>query len=252
MPNRAEIADGFARRADAAPLPMPIVSKVVRPFFFGHFARARSPDRRGRCTAPRSRSRAQAGSSVTPAVLAVLPLRQGQNSWSSILFGRRIDRHHVRRHQGRSPPPHQPRPPRSPPSAPDRAGERARCRLGGGSRRARSRVAQGNAGSRGAGCEGRAPLHRRCSVARREPSPARRSTADARSRSFRGIFQPMRGWRSTRLGGDQVRPASFPRFRPPRLIEPTRAGEIRPAPHIRLDRALNFLIGGYGCNDGRG
>jgi uncharacterized protein len=39
--------------------------------------------------------------------------------------------------------------------------------------------------------------------------------------------------------------ASFPRFRPPRLIEPTRAGEIRPAPHIRLDRALDFLIGDW-------
>ena len=39
--------------------------------------------------------------------------------------------------------------------------------------------------------------------------------------------------------------ASFPRFRPPRLIDPTRAGEIRPAPHIRLDRALDFLIGDW-------
>jgi predicted YcjX-like family ATPase len=40
-------------------------------------------------------------------------------------------------------------------------------------------------------------------------------------------------------------PATFPRFRPPRLLEPTRAGESRPAPHIRLDRALEFLLGDW-------
>jgi predicted YcjX-like family ATPase len=39
--------------------------------------------------------------------------------------------------------------------------------------------------------------------------------------------------------------ASFPRFRPPRLLEATPAGESRPAPHIRLDRALDFLIGDW-------
>jgi predicted YcjX-like family ATPase len=39
--------------------------------------------------------------------------------------------------------------------------------------------------------------------------------------------------------------ASFPKFRPPRLLEATAAGEMRPAPHIRLDRALEFLIGDW-------
>jgi hypothetical protein len=41
------------------------------------------------------------------------------------------------------------------------------------------------------------------------------------------------------------RQASFPRFRPPRLLKTTARGEIPPAPHIRLDRALNFLIGDW-------
>jgi predicted YcjX-like family ATPase len=39
--------------------------------------------------------------------------------------------------------------------------------------------------------------------------------------------------------------ASFPRFRPPRLLAATAAGESRPAPHIRLDRVLDFLIGDW-------
>ena len=39
--------------------------------------------------------------------------------------------------------------------------------------------------------------------------------------------------------------ASFPRFRPPRLMPTSPAGEISQAPHIRLDRALDFLIGDW-------
>jgi hypothetical protein len=35
----------------------------------------------------------------------------------------------------------------------------------------------------------------------------------------------------------------FPRFRPPRLQEATAAGEAAMLPHIRLDRALDFLLG---------
>lgn len=41
------------------------------------------------------------------------------------------------------------------------------------------------------------------------------------------------------------RRATFPRFRPPRLITATSRGELPPAPHIRLDRALDFLIGDW-------
>ncbi len=42
------------------------------------------------------------------------------------------------------------------------------------------------------------------------------------------------------------RPASvFPRFRPPRLLATTKAGEVPAPPHIRLDRALDFLIGDW-------
>lgn len=42
-----------------------------------------------------------------------------------------------------------------------------------------------------------------------------------------------------------TRRASFPRFRPPRLRGVTAGGEIPPAVHIRLDRALDFLIGDW-------
>lgn len=39
--------------------------------------------------------------------------------------------------------------------------------------------------------------------------------------------------------------ASFPRFRPPRLLVVQPWGEIPAPPHIRLDRALDFLIGDW-------
>jgi len=39
--------------------------------------------------------------------------------------------------------------------------------------------------------------------------------------------------------------ARFVRFRPPRLLPPTGGGESPAAPHIRLDRALDFLIGDW-------
>lgn len=39
--------------------------------------------------------------------------------------------------------------------------------------------------------------------------------------------------------------ATFPRFRPPRLLPVQPSGEIPPPPHIRLDRALDFLIGDW-------
>jgi predicted YcjX-like family ATPase len=35
----------------------------------------------------------------------------------------------------------------------------------------------------------------------------------------------------------------FPRFRPPRLSLDAPSGEAPPFPHIRLDRAIEFLIG---------
>lgn len=39
--------------------------------------------------------------------------------------------------------------------------------------------------------------------------------------------------------------ALFVRFRPPRLLPPGPGGETLPAPHIRLDRALEYLIGDW-------
>lgn len=39
--------------------------------------------------------------------------------------------------------------------------------------------------------------------------------------------------------------AVFPRFRPPRLLPVQASGEIPAPPHIRLDRALDFLIGDW-------
>jgi predicted YcjX-like family ATPase len=44
------------------------------------------------------------------------------------------------------------------------------------------------------------------------------------------------------LDGAAVKAVHFPRFRPPRLM-PGGAGEAAVLPHIRLDRALDFLLG---------
>jgi uncharacterized protein len=38
---------------------------------------------------------------------------------------------------------------------------------------------------------------------------------------------------------------TFPRFRPARLLPVTGGGETLAAPHVRLDRALDFLIGDW-------
>jgi predicted YcjX-like family ATPase len=35
----------------------------------------------------------------------------------------------------------------------------------------------------------------------------------------------------------------FPRFRPPRLAPDAGSGEAAVLPHIRLDRAMDFLLG---------
>jgi uncharacterized protein len=40
-------------------------------------------------------------------------------------------------------------------------------------------------------------------------------------------------------------PSSFLRFRPPRLAKSDMRGQTKAAPHIRLDRAINFLIGDW-------
>lgn len=47
------------------------------------------------------------------------------------------------------------------------------------------------------------------------------------------------------LTGSTVLDTAFPRFRPPRLLPALASGEIPSAPHIRLDRALDFLIGDW-------
>lgn len=91
LPQGAGIASGslaalMERRYDA------YVSKVVRPFFFGHFARLDRQivvvDALAALNAGRP-----AVEDLRNALEAVLScFRQGQNSWSSILFGRRIER----------------------------------------------------------------------------------------------------------------------------------------------------------------
>lgn len=47
------------------------------------------------------------------------------------------------------------------------------------------------------------------------------------------------------LAPDAALTTSFPRFRPPRLLTVQPWGEIPAPPHIRLDRALDFLIGDW-------
>jgi predicted YcjX-like family ATPase len=47
------------------------------------------------------------------------------------------------------------------------------------------------------------------------------------------------------LSGSAPFSATFPRFRPPRLLPVQASGEIPAPPHIRLDRALDFLIGDW-------
>ena len=46
-----------------------------------------------------------------------------------------------------------------------------------------------------------------------------------------------------RKAGGKTYAVEFPRFQPPRLALDTGAGEPPPLPHIRLDRAIEFLIG---------
>lgn len=46
-----------------------------------------------------------------------------------------------------------------------------------------------------------------------------------------------------RKAGGKTSAVEFPRFQPPRLALDTGAGEPPPLPHIRLDRAIEFLIG---------
>ena len=50
---------------------------------------------------------------------------------------------------------------------------------------------------------------------------------------------------SSVLTGNAVLDTAFPRFRPPRLLPTQASGEIPAPPHIRLDRALDFLIGDW-------
>jgi uncharacterized protein len=45
------------------------------------------------------------------------------------------------------------------------------------------------------------------------------------------------------LGGPGAEAVQFPRFRPPRLAPDTGPGEAAVLPHIRLDRAMDFLLG---------
>ena len=91
LPQATDIASGslaalMERRYNA------YVSKVVRPFFFGHFARLDRQIVLVDALAALNAGKA-AVEDLRNALEAVLScFRQGQNSWSSILFGRRIER----------------------------------------------------------------------------------------------------------------------------------------------------------------
>jgi hypothetical protein len=84
--SRGTLAGEMARRYDA------YVAKVVKPFFFGHFARL---DRQIVLVDVLSALNAGAAATgdLSDAMQAVLScFRQGANSWASALLGRRIDR----------------------------------------------------------------------------------------------------------------------------------------------------------------
>ena len=213
------------------------------------FRAARSPDRAGRCARgvqcrARSAARSRGGAGGNSRLLPDRPQHASQQPVPA------ADRPHpVRRDQGRSSAPFEPRPARSGAAADRRQGRR----------RAPNIPAPRSTSWRWPRCA--PPARRRCSAAakncrrssaRRPParSPmARRSTARPRSRPFRAtcppipkqLFKGEGAFRGLSSAAAEKTDFRFLRFRPPQL-ESDGAG--RPAlPHIRLDRALQFLIG---------
>ena len=213
---------------------------VVRPFFRDHFSRldrqivlvdALAALNSGPGRAARSRERAGRGA-------ARLPRRP--------LVAARVDLppahrpHPVRRDQGRPSASHQPRPARGYPARADRQGDRARRRRRRRDRRHRARrdprdargarsATAARRSTRSSACRRRARRSAaRCSTARpRRPCfPANCRTT--RTRSSRATRSPCPKRRTTGASCASARRSSRAASR---------------APHIRLDRALQFLIG---------
>ena len=89
----------------------------------------------------------------------------------------------------------------------------------------------------------RLAVHRRHAVAGRTRSTARLSTAKRKRRSFRATCRTTQRRRCATLGNIQRmrRCSCASGLRVRRRLGPS--GEVPPLPHIRLDRALQFLIG---------
>ena len=218
---------------------------VVKPFFRDHFARL---DRQ--IVLVDALSAVNAG----PAALADLQrtmeavlkcFRPGANTWLSSILAPPHRPAAVRRHQGRPSAPHQPRPARGHP-APHR-------RQGHGARGLRRRRGQGDGARRTAG-------HARGGgqIGPAAPALHRRRAAAGRASRGQGVRRQGRGGRVPR------RPAGGPgepALAPPAVAAPATtastscasgrrasawrapSGEEPALPHIRLDRAIEFLLG---------
>ena len=204
---------------------------VVRPFFRDHFARL---DRQIVLVDALS---AFAGGSeavrdLQDALTSVLEcFRVGRGGWLDALFPAERRPHPVRRDQGRPAASLGARPARSLPQAPHRERDRARRRRGRGRRRHRARRGARDARGDGEGEGGELPAIVGTAVPG-EWSDGRHFDGKTEIALFPGDL-PSGG-----LKGGDFRSI---RFRPPTLEE---TDDGTPAlPHIRLDRALQFLIG---------
>ena len=149
--------------------------------------------------------------------------------------------HPVRRDQGRPSAPHEPRPARGDPARADRQGDRP------APRRVGAEIDVDRAGGdsrhpRGARSGTAARRLKRSSACRRKArrSAAKSSTAIVEAAVFPGELpdDPTPSSPATRIALPEAdNDWRFVRFRPPQV------SKTRPAPQIRLDRALQFLIG---------
>ncbi len=231
----------MARRYDS------YVAHVVRPFFRDHFAGSTGRSCSSMCSA-RSTAARRRWPRLERALAAVLKaFRPGHQRAGSRAARRPAHRQAaVRRDQGRSYASHEPRSARSAPAAADGARERARsAKRAPRSRSWRWRRSGPRAKPRRATARASCP----CIVGVPLPGETARGhdlrRQARRSRSFRAISRPIRASALEQARRDRSRWRRFRAFVRRGCVEPTRAGEIRPAPHIRLDRALDFLIGDW-------
>ena len=224
---------------------------VVRPFFREHFARL---DRQ--IVLVDALSAFNAGpEAVHDLQAALVSILDCFSIGRASLFSSAVPAAHrpdpVRRHQGRPSAPPGPRPARSDPQAHDRARHRAgrfRRRRGGRDRaRRRARHARGAwCGARAARCRPSSALARQ-GRERGRPDARRRdrdrvvSGRPARRSGIASSGRTERHSAASPHGPAQDTDFRFVRFRPPAL-ERTEDG-VPALPHIRLDRALQFLIG---------